>query len=324
MIKINFEFNAKFNIGGRKVGAYSNFGKRSVADVFSEEISQIGDLRSIKTKENYTTATRSFVDYAGNDYPMCKFDSNILTCYERWLKSRGITLNTISCYMRSLRSLYNMVSKRYNIADDKIFSGVFTGMTKTRKRSVQIEDIRKLMSLTLSDNSFDSLARDVFMFSFYALGMPFVDVSHLTHNNIHADYISYCRRKTGQQIRIRLEPCILELINKYCTDGRMRIFPLIPDEECYQTEQEYRKVLCRYNRTLMHLAQMANTSGNLSSYVVRHTWASIAYSSNVELPVISKALGHAKAETTLIYIREIDDNRLADANRMIINSIADT
>lgn len=324
MVKINFEFTVKFNIGRKRFGAKANFGKRSVADIFLEEISQIGDLRSIKTKDNYATATRSFANYAGCDYPMSKFDSNILECYERWLKNRGITLNTISCYMRSLRSLYNMASKRYGIADDKIFNGVFTGMTKTRKRSVQIEDIKKLMRLTLSDNSFDSLARDVFVFSFYALGMPFVDVSHLTHENIHAGYISYCRRKTGQQIRIPIEPCILEIINKYHTEERKRIFPLIPDDENQQTELAYRKVLCKYNKALIHLAQMAKTSGTLTSYVVRHTWASLAYSSNVELSVISKALGHANTKTTLVYIREIDDKQVADANRMIINSVSGT
>ena len=69
---------------------------------------------------------------------------------------------------------------------------------------------------------------------------------------------------------------------------------------------------------------MAKTSGTLTSYVVRHTWASLAYSSNVELSVISKALGHANTKTTLVYIREIDDKQVADANRMIINSVSDT
>lgn len=39
------------------------------------------------------------------------------------------------------------------------------------------------------------------------------------------------------------------------------------------------------------------------------------------LPVISKALGHATTQTTLIYIRELKDDALEQANRQIMDLV---
>src|SRR3712207_7772652 len=58
----------------------------------------------------------------------------------------------------------------------------------------------------------------------------------------------------------------------------------------------------RYNRSLKLLARQAGISVNLTSYVARHSWASIAYEQGIALPVISKVLGHTNTETTLVYI----------------------
>ena len=68
-----------------------------------------------------------------------------------------------------------------------------------------------------------------------------------------------------------------------------------------------------YMRSLRSL--MSKIYGDYSN------WASVAYSSNVDLPVISKALGHSNPQTTLTYIKEIDDNRLDDANHSIVSRI---
>jgi integrase/recombinase XerD len=61
--------------------------------------------------------------------------------------------------------------------------------------------------------------------------------------------------------------------------------------------------------------------GVLTSYVVRHTWASLAYDTNIDLAVISSALGHSNTNTTRVYIQGINNQRLADANQKVLNRI---
>ena len=80
-------------------------------------------------------------------------------------------------------------------------------------------------------------------------------------------------------------------------------------------------MLNRYNHSLKTLAKKAKVTSRLTSYTARHTWASVAFSSNVDLPVISKALGHTNTQTTLTYIKEINDFRLDEANKRIVNMI---
>ena len=84
---------------------------------------------------------------------------------------------------------------------------------------------------------------------------------------------------------------------------------------------QYKKRITEYNKRLKDLARRAQIRTNLTSYVTRHTWASLAYHRNTELAVISKALGHTNPNTTQIYIREIDDNRLAEANRALLGQL---
>ena len=145
------------------------------------------------------------------------------------------------------------------------------------------------------------------------------DVAHLKKSQIEGDWLSYYRRKTGQLVKIPIEPCMMQIIHKYYQKEREYIFPIMTSSD--KESNNYRSKLTIYNRTLKDLARIADINCNITSYVVRHTWASIAFSHNVELSVISKALGHTNTETTMIYIREIDDERLKSASRLLLNGI---
>ena len=274
---------------------------------------------SPSTMGNYLTALRSLKQYLSTKGGKQVLSNETIKGYERWLRSRQICLNTISCYMRSLRSLFNKIDKGNTKTD--LFNNVFTGRTNTEKRSVPESDIKKLSRLNLKPSSFESLVRDLFIFSFYALGMPFVDLAFLKKNQIKDDKLIYYRHKTGQSITIKLEPCMKDILRRYLSDSREYVFPIIksPDED--KAYAEYQIMLNRYNKKVKKLAQMAGIENRLTSYTPRHTWASLAYNNCIDLHVISKALGHTNPQTTLTYIRQIDDVRLEEANHAIVGKV---
>ena len=282
------------------------------------EIVRQQELLSRSTVDNYQTALRSFRVFCKEQHEKGAIDAALIKRYERWLDNQHIKSNTVSCYMRSLRSL---LSKIYGDGMRHLFDKVYTGRAATAKRSLPIDDVARLKSVELPRRSFLSLVRDLFLFSFYALGMPFVDMAFLRRQQIIDGQLTYCRHKTGQPVTVRIEPCMQEILDRYQTAGRDYVFPLIKSTDQQKAYQEYKQMLNRYNRALKHLAGMAGIGRHLTSYVARHTWASTAYSENVDLAVISRALGHANPQNTLIYIRQIDDQRLHDANHHIIDSI---
>ena len=278
-------------------------------------LQRVAASRSASTMNNYLTAIRSFASYLGADIPLHSLTPDTLLGYERWLRQRGVSQNTASCYMRSLRSVLSGIDE----GQKALFSPVFTGKVRTVKRSVPIGVIARLQALELQPHTILYLARDIFLFCFYAMGMPFVDVAHLRWSQLVDDTIVYHRQKTGQRVAVALEPVMLHILDRYRPQtaggsGDAFVFPLLTAG----TDHEYQIALGRYNRALHRLEKAAQLDVKLTSYVARHTWASTAYQSNVDLAVISKALGHTNPQTTLTYIRELDDARLAEANKRII------
>ena len=315
-IHVHFHFDVHMSTDNQQTADNAVINGMLIEEL-AKKTEELRTVKSNSTISNYLTAQRSLMAYLQADIPLSQLSSLTMEGYEHWLRGHNVCLNTISCYMRSLRSLLRLVDTSMA---DKCFTNVFTSNTRTRKRSIPVEAIVRLQRLSLPDNTFLSLARDIFLFSFYAMGMPFVDVAHLKTNQIVGGNIIYQRQKTGQQVIIAIEPAMQQLILRYHSGSSPYIFPLLHTGQ----DTEYLVVLGRYHRALHRLHLWAGIKDMLTSYVVRHSWASTAYHSGVELSVISKALGHTNPQTTITYIREIDDQRLAQANRKIIDAVTET
>ncbi len=150
-----------------------------------------------------------------------------LESYQRWLQGRNICLNTCSAYMRALRAMHHRALPILNTAP---FSKVFTGRTKTEKRCISQSEILQLKALPLQPGGSLSFARDIFLFSFYAMGMPFVDIAYLKKSQLRNGCIYYARHKTGQQIQVALLPAMLEIIIRYEQRDSEFVFPILSDK----------------------------------------------------------------------------------------------
>lgn len=114
------------------------------------------------------------------------------------------------------------------------------------------------------------------------------------------------------------------ILRRHSRPGSPFLFPILDagmDAGDAAASRRFASFLRTHNRRLKRLGRMAGIDVPLTSYTPRHTWASLAYARNVALPVISKALGHTHTQTTLVYIREIDDRRVEQANRKLLESI---
>ncbi len=287
-----------------------------------QEAKHCEEVRQFSTAKNYRTAIRSFRSFLqGHELMVRDVSPGLMADYAQWLRQQGISMNTVSCYLRSLRAIYNKVVRRYGLEDLDPFKDMFTGHTKTVKRSASDEDIKRLQAMILPRHSVLQLSRDIFFFSLYAQGMPFVDVAFLRNEQIRDGLIVYERHKTGQQIVVKIEGCIQEIINRYSRTDSDFVFPIITTHYPAQAYRQYQSKLRTYNRHLHQLEKIAGLKGSLTSYVVRHTWASLAYDTDIDLAVIASALGHTNTNTTRIYIRDINNRRLAEANQKVLNRI---
>ena len=286
-----------------------------------KQIARMRQLGRYSTARNYFTALRSFLDFCNHRHlSFSEINSTLMADYERWLKNK-VTLGTVSCYLRSLRAIYNKAVSEGVVEDQSPFTRSYTGYPKTEKRSISVADIRKLYTLPLKQGSFSCLVRDIFLFCIFACGMPFVDVAFLRKSQIEDGYLTYHRRKTHQKIRVRLLPCAQAIINRYRSSDSDYVFPFLTRTDPEEAYKQYKEKLCYYNKVLKDIGKQAGIARKLTSYVSRHSWASLAYEQNTDVSVISKGLGHTSSQTTYVYIKGIDDARLDDANRKIVKKI---
>lgn len=276
--------------------------------------------RRYSTLKNYMTAVLSLTKCVGDNVTIEQIDGNMIMRYQAWLKQQGVCLNTISCYMRSLRTVYNRATIELQLHNNEPFSAAFTGRTKTDKRAITEDNVKAIAALDIAPNTPEQLTRDLFLFSIYAMGMPFVDMAFLKRSQIEDDHFTYFRHKTGQPISVHIEPCMKSIINRYAHQSTAGfVFPLF-NSDAASTNAAYAVMLARYNRQLAVLAQRAGLP-RLTSYTARHTWASIAFKDNIDLNVIATAMGHTNTKTTLVYVKEINDFQLSSANAEIIRRL---
>jgi integrase len=171
-----------------------------------------------------------------------------------------------------------------------------------------------MRNLDLSAHSELALARDLFLFSFYMRGMSFVDMANLRKGNVKNGYIVYARSKTKQTLTVKIEDCMQKIITSYeqqTIDDYL--LPIYTAQNRENTSQ-----LRNHNKRLKRISEMLKLEKPLSSYVSRHTWATLALRKGVPEEVISESMGHENETTTRIYLASLGQSVVDKANAEII------
>lgn len=280
-------------------------------------IAQLKQLGKIRTSETYTATLKSFMAFRENqDVPLDGISSDMMLLYEAHLKTRDVSMNTISFYVRNLRAVYNRAVEKGLTPQNKPFRHVYTGVDKTIKRAIPIKAIKELKELDLSLKPSLDFARDMFMFSFYTRGMSFIDMAYLKKSDLQNGILTYRRRKTGQQLTIKWEKCMEDIVSKYPKNQTDYLLPII--KETVNERRQYDNALHLVNYHLKDLSSMLKLQRPVTMYVARHSWASAAKAKNIPLSVISEGMGHDSEATTQIYLASLETSVVDKANKMIL------
>lgn len=284
-------------------------------------IARLKQIGKVRTSETYRSALNSFKKFRnGEDIMLDCITSGIMENYEAWHKNRGVAPNTISFYIRILRAVYNRAVEDDIIENRNPFRHVYTGVDKTVKRALPLAVIKKIKTLDLSLTPNLDFARDMFMMSFYLRGMSFIDMAYLKKSDLKNGYVTYRRRKTGQQLTIEWTSDMQIVLDKYPENESNYLLPVIKNtginERC-----TYRNVGYNINRSLKQISNMLGLKFRLTMYVARHSWASAAKTRGIPLSVISEGMGHDSEATTQIYLASLDTSAVDRANAMILKSL---
>lgn len=288
-------------------------------DARIEEKLEFGKLGIV----NAYKSTRASIEKFANRKDIClsEIDKHFVREYKLYLLKTGLSPNTVCYYMRNFRTIYNYALEQGYISENEYpFKQVHTKACQTAKRALSREQMQKIALLPLTVGSKMDLARDIFLFSFYSRGMSFVDIIFFKKAQIKDNVISYSRHKTNQQLMIGLTPPLINLIQKYENSSEY-LFPQITETDYIKTYNQYKTALRNINRQLKKIARMINVDIALTTYVARHTWATLAKEKKVPTAVISEGLGHTSESTTRVYLKQFDHKVIDEFNKIVISLI---
>ncbi len=278
------------------------------------------------TAHVYRSSLNALVSFHGNTYlSFQKVTPEYIKNFEIHLRGRGCSWNTVSTYMRTLRAVYNRaIENHMAIYVPHLFKYVYTGTRADRKRALDNGEMSQLLNDSLSNAVIPhslKKTKALFVLMFLLRGLPFVDLAYLKKKDLDGNVLTYRRRKTGRQLSVTLTPEAMDLVRKYMnTDMKSPyLFSLITaGEGTREAYREYQLGLRNFNYQLTLLKGVLGFTSDLSSYTARHTWATMAYYSEVHPGIISEAMGHSSIMVTETYLKPFRSKKIDEANVQVI------
>lgn len=299
-----------------------------VYEYFDEVIERLKRSGSIKNAAVYRDTRNNLKNFNNNPLHFSQVTYAFVKKWEEHLKELGKGGNTIYIYLRTFRALINRAIKEKICKEAyypfKDFSMSDYKKIKTRKRAIDKNDIYKIRDFDTT--AFPALtdAKNIFLFSYYCRGMNFIDICHLKYSNIDGEQLSYTRQKTDGFFTMQILPPALAIIEYYrpitYKNSDSYIFPIFNETHNTGISQHNRhvKMLTYINKQLKTLGKICEIEKELTTYVARHTYATVMKKSGNSIGAISESMGHSSEKVTQIYLDSFENSFLDEANKAIL------
>ena len=275
---------------------------------------------SLRTLENYRSAISKVREFAGDNWQrltVAAITRQWTDNFTRWLQQQHADKpQTVDFYLRTFRAVYrHALNLTESTANTQPFGGPRPGGSFSAKRALKRDDMLKILSPELREKLRPRQieALDVLVFIFYARGMAFQDVYRLRWSMISDGHIRYKRSKTGALIDVEVVPELEEIMRRYYRKDSPYVLPFLHESRKGNAGKELseKSALRRINRAVYNIIGDVK----ITTYVLRHTWATLMLEDGSQVEVISQCMGHSSIRTTQIYLSRISSRKIDKAVR---------
>ena len=296
----------------------------TVGELFEQIIRELQDERRTGYATSVEQVYRSLLKF--NKHLSVYFsdiDHLWLKRYELWLRRQGRAENTIGVRFRTLRMVFNQAIERgYAKMEQYPFKSYKVGKlhAETPKRAISKTEVKAVMDFPCEGRDFYTrFAIDLFSFSYLMGGINFADMANLTRQNIVDGRLVYRRQKTGKLLNLPIHSRAMEIIESYAS-GNIYLFPIYSKEHktIQQKLNRHHKVITKVNRALAEIGRELRIPIKLTTYVARHSYATVLKRAGVPTSIISESLGHSSERVTQIYLDSFENERMDEAMQHLI------
>lgn len=313
------DFEAKYR--GDKITS-----KITVYEHFQSVILLMNSSGRTGNARSYKDTCNSFFSYQKDvDLSFKNLNVTLLENYEAHLRSRGNQDSGIANRMRTLRAIYNSAI-RNGIVKQELYPFDKYKISKLKskglKRALSREEIKRMLEVNI-DNRPDLInAKNYFSFSYFTRGINFVDMMKLKKESVMEDKFEYIRSKTKGRFIVKILPPVRTILDYYLSRNNITdyVFPILLKNDLtpIQIENRKHKTLSKFNKDLKELAKLAEVDKNVTSYVIRHSFATNSKQIGISADVISQSMGHSNVNITNSYLKDFEDVIIDDANEKLL------
>ena len=296
---------------------------KTVGEYYLTYIQNLKKEKRIRYAGMLEVSYNSFIKFNKHlDIPFSDIDAAWLKRYELWMKEQNLSVSTISTRVRHLRAVFNLAIAEHSIKNDcyPFHSYKVSKLNRqTVKRALTKQDILKVMQYK-GTSYMECLAIDIFIFSYLNAGINFIDIAKLKHSNIAENHLIYNREKTKKLINVPLQVKALEIIAKYQKDKSPYLFPILSPfhKTEVQIANRLHKMLAKINKHLKELGERLELPIPLTTYVARHSYATVLKRAGVSTSIISESLGHSSEKITQVYLDSFDNEQINNAMKNLL------
>jgi integrase len=301
----------------------------SVSYAFDKYINELREEERIGTAVSYECAKGS-IDKFKKDLKFADINLTFLKKYESWMLTNDKSTTTIGIYLRSLRTIFNRQSIDKSLYPFGIGKGKYSIPTgRNIKKALTIEEISKIFEYKAPKNSMLEMAKDYWIFIYLCNGLNVKDLCVLKRKDVQGDVLTFERAKTnrsknnGEKITVSLKPQAKAIIKKWgqlSVNPETYVFPHLQKGMSAETERkQIQQVTKTINKYMKRIAKELELSKEVTTYVARHSFATVLRNSGAGTEFVSEAFGHSNIKTTKNYFAGFEQEAIHKITEALTN-----
>lgn len=303
-----FSFSNLNNMLGKNIGGTLN-------EMISAKIKELENEEKFGTSAFYKGTLSLLKRYIKHDVPIKEVTVEWLNGLEKFiLKTANQT--TVAMNMRNIRATMNIAKQVGVIRESDYPFG--RGKYQIKESSGKKKALNKKQLKAIAEYSDGSMTtefyRDLWLFIYFCNGLNVADLISLKFSDIQNGEISFIRKKTKDRTRdvkriyAAITPEMYSIINKWGNNPKksIYIFPFLkPGDSAWEHEKKKKNLTKLINKRMKMIGEKLNL-GKITTYVARHTYATVLRNEGVPISIISPMLGHSSVTTTEIYLADLE------------------
>ena len=304
----------------------------NVKSVYDEYIKKLKKNDQIGSAVSYRYSFKSLSTYSNENLEFEDITIDYLEGYERWMTQNNKSITTVGMFLRCLRAVFNIAIDKQIISSESYPFGkrkYVIPASNNIKKALTINDIKLIISYDSGSQLAESIARDYWVFSYLSYGLNFKDIAKLKYKNIDGDTINVIRSKTinstknnQKHISIPLLPESLQIIERIGNSDKSResyVFPILKPKLSATDQYKLIKQFIKTNNKYMdRIGQKLGIKTKITTYVARHSFATIMKLNGTPTSFIQEGLGHKSIETTESYLAGFDLDKKREYSKKLL------